>query len=281
MSRDLEWIYSNIDYLKEHHNPYTSTGRKRYVNAIERFKKLLNHEWLKEFLSRRRNVKILDLCGGAGIGSIALCKVLLSMNFKVELTISDIRRDALELSKKFAREELNLEVSTVLKDAREEFDGKYDLILIYGASTIYFNPWDWIKMLNNISNSLVDDGLFINDDVDRMYTIVYQQGYKPWLIETALRDKLVISVHSEYDFTTGMFKRVCCDLLRTEEGKHFNLFLWSLADLAAYIWLFFKDVDLIIDDPLKPWHAFIIAKEPRRKFTTKELSTIPRFLSKT
>jgi len=52
-------------------------------------------------------------------------------------------------------------------------------------------------------------------------------------------------------------------------------------DLAAYTWLFFEDVDIIFDDPSKPWKgkAFIFAKKPRTTLINEKLdSTIPRVL---
>lgn len=271
-----------MGYLYEAHNPYTSIGKYRYLNAIERFKKLINHEWFKELLGKRRQVKVIDLCGGSGIGGIALCKVLQELNYDTELTVLDIRKDALEICKKFAKEELNINVNTVLKDVREylKFDYRFDLVLIYGASTIYFSPWEWVKILLNISENITNDGLFINDDVDRMYTIIYQYGYKNVLIEHTSRDKLVISIHEKYDFKTGIFKRIFYNMLKSEIIGSFNLFFWSIADLSTYTWLFFKDIDVVIQDLTKPWQVFIIAREPRRKFNLNELSVPPKLFSK-
>ena len=267
------------------HDPYTGEGRKRYLEATERFRKLTRHEWFESFLKVRRSIKVVDLCGGTGIGGVALCKVLMDRGYSTTLTIIDVRESVKEVALRFSREELGREANFIVGDIREldHLEGKADIMLIYGASTIYFSPWDWVKILARIIKNTVSDGLFINDDVDKMYTIIYMRGFKEFIVEEKTEDKLIVSIHGDYDFINGVFIRKFYDILRREYAGELPLFFWSIADLAAYTWLFFKDVDIIFDDPLKPWKgkAFILAKEPRTILINEKLdSIIPRVLMK-
>jgi len=56
-------------------DPYTPEGRSRYEAALRLFRELVRHRWLEE-LSAKGELKVLDLCGGVGIGGVALAKAL-------------------------------------------------------------------------------------------------------------------------------------------------------------------------------------------------------------
>ena len=282
MTSIFDWIYERVTYIKDAHNPYTEIGRKRYEIAIERFKKLIKHDWLSNFLQNKKFVKILDLCGGSGIGGIAFCKILQDLGIECSLTIQDIRDKALEIAKKFSFEELGKEVEIIKKDVREfvKLDQKFDIVLMYGASTIYFNPWDFIRILVYITENLYDHGIFINDDVDRVYTIMYEEGYEDVIVEDFSEKKLIISIHDTYDFNKGVFKRRFYDILNNEYGGVLELHMWTISNIAAYTWIFFKDVDIYRDEISKPWQMFIIAKEPRRNISPIEFLENPKLLRK-
>ena len=138
----FEWLYKSITRMHLIHDPYTGEGRKRYLEAIERFRKLTRHEWFESFLKVRRSIRVVDLCGGTGIGGVALCKVLMDGGYSITLTIIDVRESVKEVALRFSREELGREANFIVGDIREldHLEGKADIVLIYGASTIYFSP---------------------------------------------------------------------------------------------------------------------------------------------
>ena len=55
-------------------DPYTPEGRSRYEAALRLFRELVR-AWLEE-LSAKGELKVLVLCGGVGIGGVALAKAL-------------------------------------------------------------------------------------------------------------------------------------------------------------------------------------------------------------
>ena len=93
-------------------------------------------------LVERKGVKVLEVCGGTGIGGIALSKVLADRGISVDLLVTDLRWEALEVARKFSYEETGREAGTVLIDAREihTIREKFNLVLMYGLSTPHFNP---------------------------------------------------------------------------------------------------------------------------------------------
>lgn len=53
-------------------DPLSEQG-KQYLERAEKFiEKVIEHSWIKEIISKKKNIKILEICGGAGIGGIAL-----------------------------------------------------------------------------------------------------------------------------------------------------------------------------------------------------------------
>ncbi len=140
-------------------DPWSEEGRARYEEAIKKFRSLLEHEWLSRLVGDRRTVRVLDVCGGTGIGGVALGKALSSRGLGVELTVVDLRREALEVAERFGTEELG-SVRVEIADATRlwELGLKADLALIYGFSTPHFNPWDMVRLLSSVADSLSDDG---------------------------------------------------------------------------------------------------------------------------
>jgi hypothetical protein len=50
---------------------------------------------------------------------------------------------------------------------------------------IYFNPWQWVKALANVSRLLFDNNLFILDEAGRVYSILMRAGFKGVLAEVS------------------------------------------------------------------------------------------------
>ena len=70
----------------------------------------------------------------------------------------------------------------------------------------------------------------------------------------------MFTLHSGYATKTGMLKRVVIDLI-TRETTEMETYFWSIAELAAIVWIFFGDVDFI---PIRgDKNGFIIARKPR------------------
>ncbi|RLE37411.1 hypothetical protein DRJ17_06670 [Candidatus Woesearchaeota archaeon] len=91
-------------------------------------------------------------------------------------------------------------------------------------------------------------------------------GYKNLVVECAEEDCVMLSLDAGYDFVKGVTKRLYIDLLR---GKRLiaDVCHWGLAEIAALMWLFFRDVDFV---KIEGKRYFILTRGPRRRITVEE-----------
>ena len=242
---------------------------------------LVSHEWVQNIISRRK-VKVLEICGGTGIGGIALAKVLVSKGVDVDLLTTDLRGSALEIAKKWSREVLGRDIRVEVIDAREvhKLGERFDLSLMYGLSTPHFDPWDFIKVIASVCEVLDDDGIFVVDEGDRRYSIFITQGYK-WSLAEAYNEegkvkRMVVSYHVGYDPIRGVCRRAFVDYINPRNIMVMDMFFWSIAETSSLLWLFFEDVDAV---NIKPNYYFILGYRPRRKLKMEHLSTLPKILT--
>ncbi|MEO0165164.1 MAG: hypothetical protein ABIL39_03395 [candidate division WOR-3 bacterium] len=137
---------------------------------------------------------------------------------------------------------------------------------MYGLSTPHFNPWEIIKVFLGACECLEDDGIFIIDEVDRRYGIFLTRGYQHLLAEGD-EDKFVLSFHSGYDMLKGTFSRTHFNPIFPKKGVTMELFFWGLAEIGAFTFLFFKDVDFVNLDGTR---HFILGYGPRRMLKSKD-----------
>lgn len=256
----MEKLYSVYPWAE---NPYEERGRKRYLETLKYMREIVKHEWVRERIASRSSVSIVEYCAGTGIGGIALARALNEeYSVKTRLLLVDLREKALEIARRFSRDELGYEADTVVADVTTRLDlgEKYDIALLWGYSTPHFNPWDYVKVLSNIHRSLSSSGLYLYDEVDRIYTIFLVRGYKEVLPEN-LGTKLVLTIHKSYDSITGYVTRTAYDL-SSSEYIDMKVYFWGLADTMTYTWLFFEDIDYM---PLRaPYSGVVLAVNPRR-----------------
>ncbi len=260
-SKYMEKLYKIYSWPED---PFSDEGRRRFEESLNVFKTLLKHEWLSSLVKGLSSVRIVDVCGGTGIGGIALGKVLRDeLGLGVELTIVDIRRDVLSKAKRFSKEVLGVEAKTLVHDVREDMGIKsyYDIALLWGLTTPHFSPWDLIKVYANIAKMLKDGSLLMYDEGDRVYSIFYILGYKDVVAERVENGNVVLTVHKDREFRTGYMVRLAINLL-TRDFVEMKIYFWDLAGSAALAWIFFEDVDFIPKD--RPYRGIVIAKNPRK-----------------
>jgi len=263
----LSRFYSIFPWTED---PYSKEGKERFENTLKFMEQLVNHRWLRDLLSKKSVIRVLEICGGTGIGGVALAKILMDKGINVYLLITDLRKAALNIAEKWSLEVLGKGVDTLLIDAREvhKLDSKFDILLLYGLSTPHFNPWDMVKLFTSVSKVLVNDGLFIIDEGDRRYALL-TQGYKHVLAEYSSEERFVVSFHIGYNLVKGSIKRTYVDLIKQTKPVTMELFMWGLAEVAALTWVFFENVDLV---KLERTRHFIIGYKPRRILTPECLS---------
>jgi hypothetical protein len=261
-------------------DPRSKLGSQRYEKAIKKFQVIVEHEWFKNLIQKKEKIRILEICSGMGIGGVALAKVISGKNINVNLILTDLRDNALKVAKEWGYKELGKEIQIIKVDAKEihTLKTKVDVILMYGLSAPHFSPWDMVRLLASASEILVDDGLMIMEEGDRIYRIFYQRGYKEVLPERVDEEKMVISAHVGYDMIKGVFNRAVMDLVSRSKPVILEAYFWGLAELMTFTWLFFEDIDFIKDPEGNTTQGFIIAIKPRRKIPPSALVKNPKIL---
>ena len=210
---------------------------------------------MRDLISKRKSLFLVDLCGGTGLGGAALARILSERGIEARLLVVDLREDALSRVG-----EWGVEAEVVVHDALElhELGVKADIVLMYGHSAPHFDPWDIVRLLASVAQSVKDDGIFVAEEVRR----IPSQGLQG-AAGRAGGDALVVSVHGSYDPVRGTVRRICVDLVGGSRAE-LEAFLWGLAELAAFAWAFFEDVDLLNLDS-RGTRCFILARHPRKK----------------
>ena len=257
-------------------DPHSEFSQRRFREAVEVFGRLMEHDWFQELL-RKEKVRILEICAGAGIGGVALAKVLMERGVDVELLLTDIRENDLELGSRWGSEVLGRKVDYVKMDSRRvhELGRRFDIALMYGFSSPHFDPWDMVRLQASVSECLADDGILIMDEGDRRYSIFYQTGYARILPERIDNERALLSLHAGYNFKRGTFKRAYLDLKNPSKTVITEVYFWGLAELMAMVWIFFQDVDFY---ELRRGAGLILGYKPRRKIRIGDLQTQPRVL---
>jgi len=267
----LEEFYKIFPWFED---PYTLEGRKRYEKALEHAEKLLEHDWIKQLLPGKEKVNILDICGGTGIGGVALSKKLLEGGFNVGLTVLDLRRSALSLAERFSENELGFRARTMVHDALkvEELGEVFDIVLLYGLTTPHFGPWDLAMLYWAVGRVLSENGVFVVDEADRS-RLIFQRDYRDVFVEWAYRDRVLLNLHVDYDVYRGVVRRAYVEFPGGEKVVFLETHLWTLAESSALAWSWFRDVDLVV---LGRNRFFILAKSPR---FVEEKPDLPKFIS--
>ncbi len=244
-------------------DPWSEAGRARYREAVGLLESLVDHAWLREAVGRGR-VRLLDLCSGTGIGGVALARVLLGRGARVELTAVDLRGEDLEKARRFAREELGLEISTAEVDAVDvhSLGGEFDVALLYGHSTPHFDAWDLVRLAASVAESLSRDGLFVVQEQDRVEGILRPGRYERLLAEDVGPGRLLVTAHLGYDHLRGSYRRAAVDLLSGRGPAIHHVRFWDLAGLMAILWTEFEDVDFS-PTPGRRLSGFVLAARPR------------------
>lgn len=281
-------------------DPRSTLGTQRYQKAVKKFRIVVKHEWFGDII-RRKKIRILEICSGMGIGGVALAKVLGEKNVDVDLILTDLRDDALKIAKEWGSRKLGKDIEIIKIDAKEihTLGTKVNIILMYGLSASHFNPWDMIRLLASTSETLVDKGIIIMEESDRIYRIFYQQGYKEVLPERINGKRIIVTAHAGYNMAKGTFDRAVVvltseeldaikgylengrariDLVNRSKPVILAYYFWGLAELMAFTWLFFEDVDFIKDPEGNIMQGFIVARKPRRKITSTTFVKDPKIL---
>jgi len=251
----LEELYRYINWRM---NPNDERARERFEKIAEFFDSIsaeLPH-----------GARVLDICAGTGIAGAALAKATKAR----ALTVFDARKDDLELAGEWLRVAgINPELRLVQGDAREvgKLVEEHDVAVLWGFTMPHFNPFDAVKLFANVAMSLSDDGIFMIEDMDRVYWILYRAGYREFLIEGRGDGYTVASMHEGYDFSKGTFKRGYYLLpgFRRISGVDFHY--WDISTQLAIGSVFFREYRVITREEhgVEGVGNVLIFKKPEKK----------------
>jgi SAM-dependent methyltransferase len=259
-----------------HEDPYKPEGRERYESALKYFRELLAHKFFEDILEKKE-VSVLDVCGGTGIGGVALSKALSEKVAKVQLTVLDLREAALHIAEKFSAEELGSPAKTCKTDARlvHTLGERFDVALLYGFTTPHFDDFSLIQLLASIASSLVPNGVFLLEEGDRFYSLTILGRYKDIYYEGD-ENKGVISLQVGYNPLRGVVKRLYLDPF-TGKRAVIEMRYWNLSAPLSLTWVFFEEIDFFKYTGRND-RGIIVAKKPRNKLKPEELKP-PSFLN--
>lgn len=227
----LEGLYS---FARSYMEPGNEGARERFRSLVRFFRGIEPPE----------SPRVLDLCSGTGIVGAAASK---AMGARL-LTVLDIRAD----DPKRVNEWLEMagirpEVRVIIGDVRDvgELAGEHDVALLFGNTMIHFDPFDAVRIFAGVALSLSDDGVFLIEDTDRVYGILYRTGYKEFFVEYRGEDYSVASVHEGYDVRRGTFRRTYYRLPGFEKVGTFDFHHWDLATQLAVGRIFFREARLL------------------------------------
>lgn len=269
----LEKVYSAKLWPGDPEDPDAISRFKRYHDV---FKELLERSSeLHSLINSKELLKIVDLCAGSGLAGISFSNVVSKLfNKKITLKLIDLRENSLKKYVGWEKEEnvyVQYEVKNVIRDS---LGSNYDIALLFGLSTPHFSPLEMLKLLANVSKALCDNGIVIIEEVDRIYNIFYKIGYKDLLVQSSTSD-VVLSLHLNYDKRSGVFIRKFLRIYPTYEPLgDLPVFMWSTALTSSYVWMFFKNVEIVTISNVD----YIVASKPCRSIDIERiLSSSPIF----
>ncbi|NJE30420.1 methyltransferase domain-containing protein [Thermococcus sp. 18S1] len=227
----LEGLYR---YARAYMEPGNEGARKRFGELVEFFEKL----------ELPRGGRVLDLCAGTGIAGAAAAKATGASR----LTVLDARAEDLERVHEWLESaDVGTAPTKVRGDVRNVPDlvGEHDVAVLFGNTMIHFDPFDAVRIFAGVALTLSGDGVFMVEDTDRVYRILYSIGYKEFFVESKGENHTLASVHEGYDVRRGTFKRAYYLLPGFEKVGEFDFHHWDLATQLAIGRIFFGEARLI------------------------------------
>ncbi len=251
-------------------NPFDEQGRRVFEEAFSLYRGMLSsHPWSMTLLSRKQ-VLILDVMGGSGLGSTALAKALASKGVKPRVLVSDTRGGLLRMAERWGAR-IGIEVHVVEADpGSTDIPGEeFDAVLLHTHPPELIDPWRMMRLLARISWKMSERSLLITRTTDYIYRWI-REGFSRLSAFRDMDNNLYIDVLEEYDPSRGTLRKALVKPGEKNIGE-IDITPWSLAHLASILWLFFHDVDTH-PKPLSPRRPFILlGYRPRRKLSPEEL----------
>jgi len=256
LEEDLDALYSVLGWD-------SSPRSNRLVESYVKLRKLLSLGLLRECLTGKKHVKVLDCCSGGGIGGYALAKALEDEGFVPEVLFVDL---ACSLLPRVSQRVLLSD--SVCGDARNLSFLRprlFDISVIWGCSSAHFNPFEMHRVLAGLSLALSSNGCLLIEEVDRMQSVFLGTGYRYVWPEPS--DRAAISLHRGYDPCTSTVRRALIDLSSGRIVEHRVCMLWTPALVAALAYPYFREVEIVLESESR---GIVVCCKPRGSISARD-----------
>ena len=130
-------------------------------------------------ITKKNNLRILDLCTGSGIIAITLKKEL--SQFSIDVVASDISKEALEVAKENAKTHI-ADIRFIQSDIFNNIDDKFDIIV---SNPPYIDRKDEVTMQDNVLKYDPHLALFAEEEGMYFYRKIIEQA-KDYLKENGV-----------------------------------------------------------------------------------------------
>ncbi len=174
---------------------------------------------IKEKFKTRDEIDILDMCTGSGIIGITILKEL-AENFKVNLVMSDISNEALDVARQNA-ELHKVEAKVIQSDLFAKIEQRFDVVLSNPPYVSKTEVLGEMVLENEPSLALFADnnGLALYEKIALQYQNYVKQQY---IIGLEIGDHQGESVANYFNQTNTKTK-----ILRDLFGRERNVFIWE------------------------------------------------------
>ncbi len=245
-SKDLYDVYFWPD------DPFSIRGQQYLSETICYFQKLYNSIDFS-VIKDKKEIEILEICAGAGYGSLVFSSLFPDKKLNVLLT--DTRDTLMESAKLSAKLGVNSRFKVLDALQIETIDKKFDVVILYGLSTPHFAPRAAIELYQKVQKVLNKDGVFIVQEMDRRKSLFLDGNYHKKAYAEGHGERL-ISEEKGYDVYDGMIEREYYSEHDPTKKVYSKSFMWSIAETDALLSLYWKQVDKL---PLGGEKYFLVA----------------------
>ncbi len=245
-------------------DPSSDRGQKYLQETVSYFQKLIDSRIISSQLLDKDEWNVLEICAGAGYGSLVLASLFPWK--KVNVLVTDTR----DLLMENARLSAILGVNNVNFKQLEamqisELNKKFDMIIMYGFSTPHFTPKEAIKLYSKVKECLFAEGIFIVQEMDRRKVLFLEGNYHKKAYAEGYTERLV-SEETGYNVDDGTVQRDYYSEKDPSCRVTSKSFFWSVAETDALLSLYWDKTDKI---SLGGDKYFLISSEPLNKWINK------------
>ena len=217
---------------------------QKYLQETESYlRNLLDAYVLPTRLLEKDEWNVLEICAGAGYGSLVFASLFPNKKVNVLVTDSrDLLMESARLSSILGINNSNYKQIDALDIS--QLNKKFDFVFMYGLSTPHFPPKEAIKLYSKVKEVLEVDGVFIVQEMDRRKALFLDGKYYKKAYAEGYGERL-ISEEVGYNVDDGTVIREYYSEKIPSNRVSSSSFFWSIAETDALLSLYWNKVDKV------------------------------------